>query len=164
MADKAGATMDRVEVETSQLIFKGLFTTGEELIATVIPIFDMLPRAIRRLVSKDSVLNVLNIDFVKDEIFQMSPETVRIMIKGLKSVSKRQREDGLALLKIMEQMLRLAEAEASSDEFEGLFSQVLQILPTQIENVQSLVKDFTALDKLRKKTVIFSPEPRHPEL
>ena len=125
MIDKAEGNPDRVEVETSQLIFKvsawnqfirimcncklfphknsqGIFTSGEELVMTVLPILDFLPQVlnfyflllfvcpcltqlygrlkiskklnlmncflfqpVKSLVSKETILKLLNIDFMK---------------------------------------------------------------------------------------------------
>lgn len=164
VADKCGSQLDRVEVETSQLIFQGIFHTGEELVTTVMPILDILPQPVRSLLSKDSILNVLNIDFVKNEVFEMKEETVRVLIKGLKSVPKEQRDDGLALLKVVEKMLKLAEEDADYSNFDGLLTEVLTILPAQIQNVQEMVAELTNMQKTSKRSVTYDPKLRHPEL
>ena len=48
--------------------------------------------------------------------------------------------------------------------FDELFSQVLKILPAQVENVQEMFEELSAMDRTRKKTVIFNPGQRHQEL
>merc|ERR1712129_421956 len=100
------------EVDTSLLIFKGLFTTGEELVLTVVPMVDLLPTLLRNLVSKKTILNMLNLDSVKSEIMGMSDETARFYVKQLKAIPKKERDEGLALLKVLETMLKLVEEDA----------------------------------------------------
>jgi hypothetical protein len=165
VADKAGASLDRVEVETAQLIFQGLFSTLEELVTTVLPILDLLPAPVRIVVSKQSLLKLLNIEWMRKEIFHMEHDMVMFYIKVIKSVPLKKREEGLALLRVVGKMLRLSEEDADYSQFDGLFSEVLQILPVQVQNVQNLVRDFTAVDsRLKKKSVIFQPGPGHQEL
>ena len=48
--------------------------------------------------------------------------------------------------------------------FDELFSQVLKILPAQVENVQEMFEELSAMDRTRKKSVIFNPGQRHQEL
>merc|ERR1719385_228765 len=54
-------------------------------------------------------------------------------------------------------MLRLVEEEADFSRFDELFSQVLKILPSQVENVQEMFEELSAMDRTRKKSVIFNP-------
>jgi len=164
LADKAGQVLEQVEVDTSLLIFKGLFTTGEELVLTVVPMVDLLPTLLRNLVSKKTILNMLNLDSVKSEIMGMSDETARFYVKQLKAIPKKERDEGLALLKVLETMLKLVEEDADYSKFEEVLSQVLQILPGQVENVQTMLKDLSVMEKLRRKSVIFNPDQKHQEL
>jgi len=164
LADKAGRVLEQVEVDTSLLIFKGLFTTGEELVLTVVPMVDLLPTLLRNLVSKKTILNMLNLDSVKSEIMGMSDETARFYVKQLKAIPKKERDEGLALLKVLETMLKLVEEDADYSKFEEVLSQVLQILPGQVENVQTMLKDLSVMEKLRRKSVIFNPDQKHQEL
>ena len=53
---------------------------------------------------------------------------------------------------------------ATPSRFDELFSQVLQILPAQVENVQEMFADLSTMDQMRKKSVIFNPDKRHQEL
>merc|ERR1719192_1631397 len=71
IVDKIEGTPDRVEVETGQLIFKGIFTSGEELVMTVIPVLDFLPEPIKSFVSKETILQLLNIDIMKGSPFSL---------------------------------------------------------------------------------------------
>lgn len=52
----------------------------------------------------------------------------------------------------------------SFSRFDELFTQVLKILPSQVENVQEMFDELSALDRTRKKSVIFNPGQRHQEL
>jgi len=162
--EKSEGNPDRVEVETSQLIFKGIFTSGEELVMTVMPILDFLPEPVKLFVSKETILKLLNIDFMKAEFFDMNEETVRVVMKHLSTVPKKIREEGLTLLSVLGKMLRLVEDDADFSRFDELFSQVLKILPAQVENVQEMFEELSAMDRTRKKSVIFNPGQRHQEL
>ena len=98
---------------------------------------------------------------------------------------------GLTLLTVLGKMLRLVEDDADfsrfwmfselpnyiSDilakneqlssfhfRFDELFTQVLKILPSQVDNVQEMFEELSAMDQTRKKTVIFNPSQRHQEL
>ena len=91
---------------------------------------------------------------------------------------------GLTLLSVLGKMLRLVQDDAdfsrfplfrsfdvmsgkimlSFSRFDELFSQVLKILPSQVENVQEMFEELSAMDQTRKKTVIFNPSQRHQEL
>jgi len=164
IVDKIEGTPDRVEVETGQLIFKGIFTSGEELVMTVVPVLDFLPEPIKSFVSKETILKLLNIDIMKEEFFDMSEETTRVVMRHLKTVPKKIREEGLSLLTVLGKMLRLVEEDADFSRFDELFSQVLQILPAQVENVQEMFADLSTMDQMRKKSVIFNPDKRHQEL
>jgi len=164
LVDKTTPNLDQVEVETAQLIFKGLFVTGEEIIMTVIPVLDILPDQVKNLVSKKSIINLLNIDFFKKEILNLNDDTVKILVIYMKSIPIKEREDGLALLKLLENSLKLAEEDGDDSQFEDLFSQLLNILPRQVQHVQDLVKDFSLIQKLKKKSVILNRGLRHEEL
>lgn len=162
--DKAEGNPDQVEVETSQLIFKGIFSSGEELVMTVVPILDFMPEPVKLFVSKETILKLLNIDFMKAEFSDMSEETVRVVMRHMSTVPKKLRDEGLTLLSVLGKMLRLVEDDADFSRFDELFTQVLKILPSQVENVQEMFDELSALDRTRKKSVIFNPGQRHQEL
>merc|ERR1719400_1840112 len=82
------------------------------LLLTVVPMVDLLPSLLRGLVSKKTILNMLNLDSVKSEIMGMSDETARFYVKLLQAIPKKERDEGLALLKVLETMMKLAEEDA----------------------------------------------------
>ena len=52
----------------------------------------------------------------------------------------------------------------SIPRFDELFSQVLKILPSQVENVQEMFDELSAMERSRKKSVILNTGQRHQEL
>ena len=88
------------------------------------------------------------------------------------------------MLSVLGKMLRLVEDDAdfsrfplfpsfdvlsgkimlSFSRFDELFSQVLKILPAQVENVQEMFDELSAMERSRKKSVILNTGQRHQEL
>ena len=82
----------------------------------------------------------------------MSDETARFYVKQLQAIPKKERDEGLALLKVLETMMKLVEEDADSSKFDEVLSQVLQILPGAVENVQMMLKDLSVMEKMIQTT------------
>jgi len=160
--DKSSDDLDKVEVETFELIFKGIIKTIEELVDKVLPMVDFLPASAQRLINKESLLSLIK-NLVGNELFNMDDQTVNILVKGLKSVSNTRREDGLNMLKIVIKILKISEKEdEDSEAFDDLFLQLLMIVPRELQRLQ---EDYTqTINSLKTKKVVIQTKPLHHEL
>jgi len=162
-ADKSSKRkqLEKVEVDTFELIFKGIIKTIEELVDKVLPMVDFLPNAAQKLINKESLLGLVK-NLVGSELFNMDEQTVNILVKGLKSVSDTRREDGLNMLKIVIKMLKMSESDDDSEGFDDLFLQLLMIVPRELQRLQ---EDYTqTVNSLKTNKVVINGKPLHHEL
>merc|ERR1712226_1369249 len=143
MADSASeARLNKGDVDSAKRMFLEMLATLEEIVMTFIPILDKLPELVRLLVPKETILNFLNIDLYKNKISRMNDDTMKFVIRDIKSIPSKQREKVLYLLKLLEEMLRMAEESKDySPQLRNFTSLVFQSVKEQFPNIPSLMNE-----------------------